>query len=116
MRPNHYYPHGRQFNPDDRSGGTNFGLTALAAIPESKRKNRKKEPALISDPASYEAEAFRSLRTAISFLGLHAEHKTILFTSANPKEGKSFCSLNYSVALTQTGLRTLLIDADIRRP
>src|SRR6516162_3072750 len=93
-----------------------LGLTALAAIPESKRKNRKKEPALISDPASYEAEAFRSLRTAISFLGLHAEHKTILFTSANPKEGKSFCSLNYSVALAQTGLRTLLIDADIRRP
>ena len=93
-----------------------LGLTALAAIPESKRKNRKKEPALTSDQASYEAEAFRSLRTAISFLGLHAEHKTILFTSANPKEGKSFCSLNYSVALTQTGLRTLLIDADIRRP
>jgi capsular exopolysaccharide synthesis family protein len=92
------------------------GLTALAAIPESKRKSRKKEPALTSDPASYEAEAFRSLRTAISLLGLHAEHKTMLFTSANPKEGKSFCSLNYSVALAQTGLRTLLIDADIRRP
>ena len=93
-----------------------LGLTALAAIPESKRKSRKKEPALTSDPASYEAEAFRSLRTAISFLGHDREHKTILFTSANPKEGKSFCSLNYSVALAQTGLRTLLIDADIRRP
>jgi capsular exopolysaccharide synthesis family protein len=93
-----------------------LGLTALAAIPESKRKSRKKEPALTSDPASHEAEAFRSLRTAISLLGLNAEHKTILFTSANPKEGKSFCSLNYSVALAQTGLRTLLIDADIRRP
>ena len=93
-----------------------LGLTALAAIPESKRKNRKKESALTSDPDSYEAEAFRSLRTAISFLGPHAERKTILFTSANPQEGKSFCSLNYSVALAQAGLRTLLIDAEIRRP
>jgi polysaccharide biosynthesis transport protein len=93
-----------------------LGLTALAAIPESKRKSREKEPVLTRDPTSYEAEAFRSLRTAISFLGNHVEPKTILFTSANPKEGKSFCSLNYSVALAQTGLRTLLIDADIRRP
>ena len=93
-----------------------LGLTALAAIPESKRKSRKKEPVLTSDPTSCEAEAFRSLRTAISFLGNHAEPKTTLFTSANPEEGKSFCSLNYSAALAQTGLRTLLIDADIRRP
>ena len=93
-----------------------LGLTALAAVPESKRKSRKKEPVLTSQPASYEAEAFRSLRTAISFLGRDGAHKTILFTSANPKEGKSFCCLNYSVALAQTGLRTLLIDADIRRP
>ncbi|MBV8101594.1 MAG: polysaccharide biosynthesis tyrosine autokinase [Verrucomicrobia bacterium] len=93
-----------------------LGVTALAAIPESQRISRKKEPALTSDPTSYEAEAFRSLRTTISFLGLHAKHKTILFTSANPKEGKSFCALNYSVALAQTGLRTLLIDADVRRP
>lgn len=93
-----------------------LGLTALAAVPESKRKSRNKEPVLTSQPASYEAEAFRSLRTAISFLGRDRAHKTILFTSANPKEGKSFCCLNYSVALAQTGLRTLLIDADIRRP
>ncbi|HEX6563973.1 MAG TPA: polysaccharide biosynthesis tyrosine autokinase [Chthoniobacterales bacterium] len=93
-----------------------LGLTALAAVPESKRKSRKKEPVLTSQPASYEAEAFRSLRTAISLLERHRTHKTILFTSANPKEGKSFCCLNYSVALAQTGQRTLLIDADIRRP
>jgi succinoglycan biosynthesis transport protein ExoP len=40
----------------------------------------------------------------------------VLFTSANPAEGKSYCSLNYAVALAHTGLRTLLIDADLRRP
>jgi capsular exopolysaccharide synthesis family protein len=92
------------------------GLAALAAIPESKRRNRKKEPVLTSDPASYEAEAFRSLRTAVSFLGSNAERTTLLFTSANPQEGKSYCSLNHSVALAHIGLRTLLVDADIRRP
>jgi succinoglycan biosynthesis transport protein ExoP len=92
------------------------GLSVLASVPESKRKNLDRESALISDPASYEAEAFRSLRTAISFLGPDKERRTVLFTSANPAEGKSYCSLNYAVALAQTGLRTLLIDADLRRP
>jgi polysaccharide biosynthesis transport protein len=92
------------------------GLSVLAAVPESKRKDLDRESVLTSDPASYEAEAFRSLRTAISFLAPDKERKTILFTSANPAEGKSYCSLNYAVALAQTGRRTLLIDADLRRP
>ena len=91
------------------------GLSVLTSVPESKRKSIDKESALMSDPASYEAEAFRSLRTAISFLGPE-QRKTVLFTSANPAEGKSYCSLNYAVALAQTGLRTLLIDGDLRRP
>jgi polysaccharide biosynthesis transport protein len=92
------------------------GLAVLASIPESKRKNLEKESVLDSDPASYEAEAFRSLRTALSFLGPDRDRKTVLFTSANPAEGKSYCSFNYAVALAHTGLRTLLIDADLRRP
>jgi succinoglycan biosynthesis transport protein ExoP len=92
------------------------GLPVLTSVPESKRKDLDKESVLTSDPASYEAEAFRSLRTAISFLGSDKDRKTVLFTSANPAEGKSYCSLNYAVALAQTGLRTLLVDADLRRP
>ena len=92
------------------------GLSVLTSVPESKRKDLDKKSALTSDPASYEAEAFRSLRTALSFLGPEKDRKTVLFTSANPAEGKSYCSLNYAVALAHTGLRTLLIDADLRRP
>ena len=45
------------------------GLSVLTSVPESKRKNLEKESVLTTDPASYEAEAFRSLRTALSFLG-----------------------------------------------
>jgi capsular exopolysaccharide synthesis family protein len=91
------------------------GLPVLASLPESKRKDVGEESALTTDPASYEAETFRSLRTTLSLLGQHKERKTILFTSANPGEGKSYCALNYGVALAQAGLRTLLIDADLRR-
>jgi polysaccharide biosynthesis transport protein len=92
-----------------------LGFPVLAALPESKRKSPTRESALISDPASHEAEAFRSLRTALSLEGQEDSVKTVLFTSANSGEGKTYCCLNYAVGLTQLGLRTLLIDADLRR-
>ena len=76
-----------------------LGFPVLAALPESKRKSLNSESALNSDPASHEAEAFRSLRTSLSLLGQEKSLKTFLFTSANPGEGKTYCCLNYAVAL-----------------
>jgi polysaccharide biosynthesis transport protein len=93
----------------------NLGLPVLTLIPRSKRRHLDREPVVIADPASREAEAIRSLRTALSFLGERKDFKTILFTSAIPGEGKTYCSLNCAAALAQVGLRTLLIDADLRR-
>ena len=71
---------------------------------------------LLREPHSPVAEAFRTLRTALSLLGNQKTRTTFLFTSAVPGEGKSFSSINYSVSLAQQGLRTLLIDADLRLP
>jgi capsular exopolysaccharide synthesis family protein len=93
-----------------------LGLPVLTLVPRSRRRYLDKEPVLTVDPGSHEAEAFRSLRTALSFLGQRSDFKTVLFTSSNPGEGKTYCSLNCSAALAQLGLRTLLIDADLRRP
>ena len=93
-----------------------LGLPVLTSIPRSKRKHLDRTPVVSADPGSHEAEAFRSLRTALSFLGPAKDFKTVLFTSANPSEGKTYCSLNCAAALAQAGLRTLLIDADLRRP
>ena len=72
----------------------------------------------MADGASAEAESFRTLRTALSMLGgaKKQELKIVLFTSALPEEGKTFCSLNYALSLAQQGLRTLIIDCDLRRP
>jgi polysaccharide biosynthesis transport protein len=65
------------------------------------------------DPAF--AEAMRTIRTAISLDNLDKPHKIILVTSAVGSEGKSIIALNLAVAFAQ-GERTLLIDADMRRP
>ena len=93
-----------------------LGLPVLTLIPRTKRRHLDREPVVSADPSSHEAEAFRSLRTTLSFLGQSGDFKTVLFTSATPGEGKSYCSFNCAAALAQLGLRTLLIDADLRRP
>ncbi len=73
---------------------------------------------LLSDLTSHEprAEAYRVLRTNLSFVDIDAESKAIVVTSAVPGEGKSTTAVNIALALQQAGERTLLIDADLRRP
>ena len=94
-------------------------IPSLAAVPEIENKKLLKIEGsplvLIEDPSSRQAEAFRCLRTSLSLLP-EGSPKVVLFTSAVPGEGKSFCSANYATSLAQQNLRTLIIDADLRKP
>ncbi|MGH9497048.1 MAG: tyrosine-protein kinase family protein [Candidatus Sulfotelmatobacter sp.] len=63
------------------------------------------------------AEEFRTLRSRLYHLREKMALKTVLVTSALPKEGKSFTAANLSqVMVRQHGRRVLLIDADLRAP
>jgi capsular exopolysaccharide synthesis family protein len=62
------------------------------------------------------AEAFRALRTALVFSRTGRAAKTLLVTSATASEGKTFVVVNLACALAQGGARTLVLDADLRRP
>ncbi len=65
------------------------------------------------EPNSTAAEAFRNIQTNLK---LDPTQKTILITSSGPREGKSSISSNLAVVMAQSGLRTLLVSADLRRP
>lgn len=94
-----------------------LGLPVLGAVPKNKLvKDGKSRLFMSDDPQSLCAEAFRSLRAAMGLLGREEERKVVLFTSAVPAEGKSFCCANYAVAHAQQGKRTLLVDFDLRKP
>ena len=67
-------------------------------------------------PKSPVAEAYRSLRTSIQFSKADQPLKTLVFTSAEPKEGKSTTVVNLAIAIAQLGSKVLLVDTDLRRP
>lgn len=92
-------------------------IQALAVIPLARRVRSLAEGLpLLTEPGSNVAESFRTLRTSLSLMNRTTSGRTILFTSAVPGEGKSFCAINTAVAYAQQGVSTLLIDADLRLP
>jgi capsular exopolysaccharide synthesis family protein len=64
-----------------------------------------------------QSEAFRTIVTSILFSGSAREAKKVLVvTSPNPSEGKSTLATNVAAAFAEIGRKTLVIDADMRRP
>ena len=62
------------------------------------------------------AEAYRALRANINFSSIDSPVKTVVVTSASSGEGKTTTVVNLGIIMAQTGLRTLIVDADFRRP
>ena len=62
------------------------------------------------------SEAVRTLRNTIRLGGLEGQRGTILVTSASATDGKTTAAANLASANAEHGRKTLLIDADLRRP
>lgn len=68
------------------------------------------------EPKSVIAEAYRTIRTAIFFGVPKGEAKTIIITSPDAGDGKSTLASNLAIAMAQAGQKTLILDADFRKP
>lgn len=68
------------------------------------------------DPFGSRPEAFRKLRTNLSFLSVDAPPKSIAVTSPMQGDGKSSTALNLAFSLADNGAKVVLVDADLRRP
>ena len=62
------------------------------------------------------AEAYRILRTNIGFSSLDKPLRSLVVTSAQPRDGKSAIAANLAIFMARAGKNTLLIDADLHRP
>jgi capsular exopolysaccharide synthesis family protein len=70
----------------------------------------------LTDLRSPAAEAYRTLRTNLTFAALDKPIETLIVTSAAPDEEKSTVIANLAVTMAQGERRTILVDADLRRP
>jgi protein-tyrosine kinase len=96
-----------------------FSLDALLArCPQLQwRPDEKTMLFFNGDDSARGTEEFRTLRSRLYHAREKRTLKTVLVTSALPKEGKSFTAANLAqVMVKQHGRRVLLIDADLRGP
>jgi polysaccharide biosynthesis transport protein len=97
---------------------TNVGAPVLAVIPRVPGWRNKHEARLVTreQPKSAVAEAYRQLRTSVSFTSVQRGLKAIMITSPEAGEGKTTTAANLSLVLADAGKRVVLVSADLRKP
>jgi capsular exopolysaccharide synthesis family protein len=93
-----------------------LGTVPSIKLPGLGKKSTVDELVVLSHPHSNAAEAFRLIRTGIFLSTAERPPKTILITSSAPFEGKTLNAVNLALTMAQTESRTLIIDADMRKP
>lgn len=82
-----------------------LGLPILARIPDRRPK-----------PGGGTDEAYRLLLANLAFMNQGERPRTLSVVSSGEQEGKSTTSLSIARAAAETGIETLIVDADLRRP
>lgn len=91
-----------------------MGMRLLGVVPETDEE--EETIAALDDPKSSVSEAYASVRTALQFIREGGSPKVISLTSTRPAEGKSTSAYGLARSFSRIGKKTLLIDADMRRP
>ena len=92
---------------------TAAGVTVLGVVPQDMPDVRLP---IETHPMSSRAEAYRKVRTNLSFTSQTGMPASVLITSSTSGEGKTTLATNLALACAKTGQRVVLIDADLRRP
>ncbi len=90
-------------------------LPILGSIPED--STARTSPLVWGQRStSQRAEVYRRLRTNLEFVDVDRSPQIIVVTSSLPGEGKSVTSANVALSFADSGKRTVLIEADLRKP
>lgn len=92
------------------------GMSTLSVITHIRGRVANDKLITQHSPESVTADAYRMVRTQLEFASTDRLIRTIVVTSTRQSEGKSITAANVAIALAQTGLRVILVDANLRRP
>lgn len=94
-----------------------YGISGLGIVPLAETKpGQSPTDYVLEKPLSVYAESIRSIRTAVHFSNVDNPPKIICITSSFPGEGKTVFCATFARLLARSGQKTILIDADMRRP
>jgi capsular exopolysaccharide synthesis family protein len=88
-------------------------IPLLAKLPTPGRGDAS---TILERAADETTEAIGRLRASFDFGNQNLGAKTVMVTSAGPREGKSTTIANLAIALARTGRHVVLVDLDLRRP
>jgi capsular exopolysaccharide synthesis family protein len=93
-----------------------YDIPVIGTIGLFKNKKETVVETILNKSSAPLSENFKSLRTSVFLSSADKPPKTLLVTSMSPGEGKSSVSASLAATVAETGKKTLLIDADMRRP
>ena len=100
-----------------------LGVPVLASIQRMEDSKLKKKGTIlpvplyqVENPLSPFSEAMRTLRSGIHMLDVDQPPKVIHVTSARPGEGKTTIAVSLAISAALSGLKVVLVDADLRHP
>lgn len=104
--------------PEHVRASTSLPVLSTITAQQTRRRRRSRADGLVAaaDPGSPRAEAYRRLRTNLTFSAATHRMQVIVVTSPLAGEGKTTTSCNLAIALAESGRRVLLVEGDLRRP
>ena len=99
---------------DELEAGTQIPI--IGSIPKTAAVGLGSRMVVSERPKSAVAEAFRIIRSNLSFFQGKKSPFVILVTSSVAKEGKTYCALNLASVLASSGKKTVIIGFDLRKP
>ncbi|MGH7194187.1 MAG: CpsD/CapB family tyrosine-protein kinase, partial [Candidatus Saccharimonadales bacterium] len=96
-----------------------LGLPVLSTVPEIEGLSKDRNEAadyVIDKPMSSFTEAIRGLQLGLTLAHVDRQPKVVVITSSVPGEGKTTIAMSMARIAARSGLKTIVVDGDLRRP